>query len=70
VTSLKGQGEVVGMLGDGINDCVALRVADAGISVDTGANVAKDCADIILTEKQLSIIVDCVTTGRVTHGNT
>lgn len=70
VMSLKGQGEVVGMLGDGINDCVALRFADAGISVDTGANIAKDCADVILTEKELSIIVDCVVTGRLTHGNT
>jgi P-type Mg2+ transporter len=69
VMSLKQQGEVVGMLGDGINDCVALRFADAGISVDSGMNVAKDCADIILTQKELSIIVDCVVTGRITHGN-
>jgi Mg2+-importing ATPase len=69
VMSLKEQGEVVGMLGDGINDCVALRFADAGISVDSGMNVAKDCADIILTQKELSIIVDCVVTGRITHGN-
>ncbi len=69
VMSLKGQGEVVGMLGDGINDCVALRFADAGISVDSGMNVAKDCADIILTQKELSIVVDCVITGRITHGN-
>jgi P-type E1-E2 ATPase len=58
------------MLGDGINDCVALRFADAGISVDSGMNVAKDCADVILTQKELSIIVDCVITGRITHGNT
>lgn len=70
VMSLKGQGEVVGMLGDGINDCVALRFADVGISVDTGASIAKDCSDVILTEKELSIIVDCVITGRLTHGNT
>lgn len=69
VMSLKEQGEVVGMLGDGINDCIALRFADAGISVDSGMNVAKDCADIILTQKELSIIVDCVVTGRITHGN-
>jgi P-type Mg2+ transporter len=69
IMSLKNQGEVVGMLGDGINDCVALRFADAGISVDSGMNVAKDCADIILTQKELSIIVDCVLTGRITHGN-
>ena len=70
VMSLKAAGEVVGMLGDGINDCVALRFADTGISVDSGMNVAKDCADIILTQKELSIIVDCVVTGRITHGNT
>lgn len=70
ILSLKAQGEVVGMLGDGINDCVALRFADAGISVDSGMNVAKTCADIILTQKELSIIVDCVLTGRITHGNT
>ena len=70
IMRLKAAGEVVGMLGDGINDCVALRFADAGISVDSGANVAKDCADVILTQKELSIIVDCVVTGRITHGNT
>jgi Mg2+-importing ATPase len=70
ITCLRNSGEVVGMLGDGINDCVALRLADAGISVDSGMNVAKDCADVILTKKELGIIVDCVTTGRVTHGNT
>lgn len=45
VMQLKQAGDVVGMLGDGINDCVALRYADAGISVDSGANAAKDCAD-------------------------
>ncbi|KAF8247657.1 MG transport ATPase [Wilcoxina mikolae CBS 423.85] len=70
VASLKGIGNCVGMLGDGINDCVALRFADVGISVDSGASVAKDCADVILLEKGLEIIVECVTMGRVTHGNT
>jgi len=71
ITSLREKhGEVVGMLGDGINDCVALRFADAGISVESGANVAKDCSDIILTKKDLSIIVDSVVVGRITQGNT
>ncbi len=70
IMSLKGAGEVVGMLGDGINDCIALRYADVGVSVNSAINVAKDCADIILTQKELSIIVDCVITGRITHGNT
>ncbi|KAF5667253.1 magnesium-translocating P-type ATPase [Fusarium heterosporum] len=70
VTSLQKAGHCVGMLGDGINDCTALRDADVGISVDSGAGVAKDCADLILTEKGLSIIVRSVVLGRITHGNT
>ncbi|VUC24019.1 unnamed protein product [Clonostachys rosea] len=70
VTSLQKAGHCVGMLGDGINDCTALRDADVGISVDSGAGVAKDCADLILTEKGLSTIVDSITLGRITHGNT
>lgn len=70
IGSLRKAGNCVGMLGDGINDCIALRKADVGISVDSGASVAKDCADLILTEKGLGIIVTSVTTGRLTHGNT
>ncbi|PFH61499.1 hypothetical protein XA68_17156 [Ophiocordyceps unilateralis] len=70
VGSLRNAGHCVGMLGDGINDCMALRRADVGISVDLGASVAKECADLILTEKGLGIIVASVKTGRVTHGNT
>lgn len=69
ITSLKEQDEVVGMLGDGINDGIALRFANVGILADSGAGAAKDCADIFLTQKELSIIVDCVTTGRISHGN-
>jgi Mg2+-importing ATPase len=69
VLSLKSQGNSVGMLGDGINDCIAVRFADVGISVDNGAVVAKSCADVILTDKKLSIIRDAIRTGRTTHGN-
>ncbi|KAE9380510.1 hypothetical protein N431DRAFT_459442 [Stipitochalara longipes BDJ] len=53
IDSLKLQGEVFGMLEDGINNAVALRKADAGISVDTAINAAKDSADILLMEKSL-----------------
>ncbi|KAG6042704.1 hypothetical protein E4U17_001267 [Claviceps sp. LM77 group G4] len=70
VGSLRKAGHCVGMLGDGINDCMALRRADVGISVDSGASVAKDCADLVLTEKGLHIMVASVMTGRLTHGNT
>lgn len=69
VASLKKQGHAVGMLGDGMNDCLALRKADVGISVDSAAGAAKDCADFILTEKGLGIIVESVMIGRVTHAN-
>ncbi|KAM3456569.1 hypothetical protein BB8028_0003g10490 [Beauveria bassiana] len=69
VASLKKHGHAVGMLGDGMNDCLALRKADVGISVDSAAGAAKDCADFILTEKGLAIIVESVTIGRVTHAN-
>ncbi|RRT82389.1 hypothetical protein BHE74_00017463 [Ensete ventricosum] len=51
---------VVGFLGDGINDSLALEAADVGISVDSGASVAKDLADIILLEKDLNVLVSGV----------
>lgn len=69
IASLKKQGHAVGMLGDGMNDCLALRKADVGISVDSAAGAAKDCADFILTEKGLATIVDSVVIGRITHAN-
>ncbi|KAH7130933.1 magnesium-translocating P-type ATPase family protein [Dactylonectria macrodidyma] len=70
VSTLRSAGTCVGMLGDGINDCVALREADVGIAVDSGASAAKDCADVVLTEKGLGAVAAAVTAGRVTYGNT
>ncbi|EEF28822.1 mg(2+)-transporting atpase bacteria, putative [Ricinus communis] len=61
---------VVGFLGDGINDSLAIDAANVGISVDSGASVAKDFADIILLEKDLNVLVDGVEHGRLTFGNT
>jgi len=49
-------GKDVGFLGDGVNDAVALHEADVGISVDTGSEVAKDAADIVLLGKDLGIL--------------
>ncbi|KAK9110970.1 hypothetical protein Scep_018489 [Stephania cephalantha] len=71
VQSLQTNGNhVVGFLGDGINDSLALNAADVGISVDSGASVAKDLADIILLEKDLNVLATGVERGRFTYGNT
>ncbi|XVE86833.1 hypothetical protein DITRI_Ditri18aG0066700 [Diplodiscus trichospermus] len=61
---------VVGFLGDGINDSLALDAANVAISVDSAASVAKDLADIILLEKDLNVLVAGVEKGRLTFGNT
>lgn len=70
IAALKRSGHTVGFLGDGINDAPALREADAGISVDTGADIAKESADIILLEKSLMVLNQGVLLGRQTFGNT
>lgn len=70
VEALREQGLVVGMLGDGVNDALALRGADVGISVDTATAIAQDASDIILLEKNLGQIVEGIRLGRVTLINT
>ncbi len=67
---LKKAGNVVGYMGDGINDAPALHVADVGISVDSAVDVAKDAAAIVLMEKDLNVLIDGVEEGRVTFANT
>jgi Mg2+-importing ATPase len=70
IHALKKAGNVVGYMGDGINDASALHVADVGISVDSAVDVAKDAADIILLEKGLDVLVQGVYEGRTTFANT
>jgi P-type Mg2+ transporter len=70
VRALRGRGRSIGFLGDGVNDALALHAADVGISVDSGADVAKDAADIVLLEKSLDVLADGVSEGRRIFANT
>jgi Mg2+-importing ATPase len=70
IIALKKAGNVVGYLGDGINDASALHAADVGISVESAVDVAKEAADIVLMEKDLNVLLAGVKEGRVTFANT
>jgi Mg2+-importing ATPase len=63
ILALKKAKNVVGYMGDGINDASALHTADVGISVDSAVDVAKDAADIVLLEKDLGVLVQGVGKG-------
>lgn len=69
VRLLKETGNVVGYMGDGINDAPSLTNSDVGISVDTAVDISKESADIILLEKDLHVLLDGVTEGRKTFAN-
>ncbi|NYT77152.1 magnesium-translocating P-type ATPase [Alcaligenaceae bacterium] len=69
VRSLRGNGHVVGFMGDGINDAAGLRAADIGISVDSAVDIAKEAADIILLERSLMVLEEGVIEGRKTFNN-
>jgi Mg2+-importing ATPase len=70
IRALRKNGHVVGYLGDGINDAPSLKTSDIGISVDSAVDVAKESADIILTQKSLEALKEGVLEGRKTFGNT
>ena len=70
IIALKKAGNVVGYIGDGINDAPALHAADVGISVNSAADVAKEAADIVLLEKDLGVLERGVQEGRRTFANT
>ena len=69
VRVLKEHGNIVGYMGDGINDAPSLNNAEVGISVDTAVDITKETADIILLKKNLNVLTDGVIEGRKTFGN-
>jgi len=70
VRALQRTGHVVGYLGDGINDAPALHAADAGISVESAVDVARESADVVLLERDLAVLRRGVVDGRATFANT
>ncbi len=69
VLALRANGHTVGLMGDGINDVVAMKNADVSISVDTGTDIAKETASMILLEKDLRILKTGAIEGRKVYVN-
>lgn len=70
IRAYKEAGEIVGYMGDGINDAAAIKQADVGISVDSAADTAKDAAAIVLLQNSLKVLLSGIIEGRRTFINT
>lgn len=70
ILALKKAGNIVGYMGDGINDAPALHAADVSISVEGAVDVAKESADFVLLERDINVLANGVREGRKTFSNT
>ncbi|MEU9451883.1 magnesium-translocating P-type ATPase [Streptomyces sp. NPDC048277] len=69
IQALRSRGHTIGFLGDGVNDLPALRTADVGIAPREASDVAREAADVVLAEKDLTAVAHAVAAGRHASGN-